>query len=207
MTPHDYTFKIILIGDSGVGKSCWTVRFADGEYTPGYQPTIGVDFKTRTIECEDKNIKLHMWDTAGQEQFRSIIASYYRGIAGVVLMYDVTERQTFERLRWWRKEIEANSRSGDSPRVIVVGNKVDKDKRAVSVEEAKEWARQNGMLYHETSGRTGEGIDNCMMRLAHDIYQHFERDSKFVGVRPADHIKELMPGGVAVKTRKCCTIL
>ena len=147
-----------------------------------------------------------MWDTAGQEQFRSIIASYYRGIAGVVLMYDVTERQTFERLRWWRKEIEANSRSGDSPRVIVVGNKVDKDKRAVSVEEAKEWARQNGMLYHETSGRTGEGIDNCMMRLAHDIYQHFERDSKFVGVRPADHIKEFMPGGVAVKTRKCCTI-
>jgi len=205
MALYDYTFKIILIGDAGVGKSCWTVRFADGEYIPAYQPTIGVDFKSRIIECEGKNIKLHLWDTAGQEKFRSIITSYYKGIAGVVLMYDVTDRPSFERLEWWKREVEQNSKSGESPRVIVVANKIDGGRRLVSQEEGEDWARRNKMLYHETSGRTGQGIDNCMMRLSGEIHKYFSKNQTFAGVRVAEHVKKL--DKVEVKTKKCCSIL
>ncbi len=205
MALYDYTFKIILIGDAGVGKSCWTVRFADGEYIPAYQPTIGVDFKSRIIECEGKNIKLHLWDTAGQEKFRSIITSYYKGIAGVVLMYDVTDRPSFERLEWWKREVEQNSKSDESPRVIIVANKIDGNRRVVSQEEGEAWARRNKMLYHETSARTGQGIDNCMMRLSGEIYKYFSKDQMFAGVRVAEHVKQL--DKVEVKTKKCCSIL
>ena len=205
MTPYDYIFKIILIGDAGVGKSCWTVRFADGEYIPSYQPTIGVDFKSRIIECENTKVKLHLWDTAGQEKFRSIITSYYKGISGVVLMYDVTDRSSFDRLKWWQAEIEMHSKVGESPRVIVVANKIDMKKRVVTKEEGEKWAQEREMLYHETSGRTGQGIDNCIMRLSGDIYKHFSSDSSFVGVRVADHVKT--PVIVEVKTKKCCSIL
>ena len=103
---YDYLFKLLLIGDSGVGKSCLLLRFADDTYTESYISTIGVDFKIRTIELDGKTIKLQIWDTAGQERFRTLTSSYYRGCHGIILVFDVNERSSFDNLKQWLDELE-----------------------------------------------------------------------------------------------------
>ena len=99
-------FKLLLIGDSGVGKSCLLLRFADDTYTESYISTIGVDFKIRTIELDGKTIKLQIWDTAGQERFRTITSSYYRGAHGIIIVYDVTDRDSFDSVKYWMQEVD-----------------------------------------------------------------------------------------------------
>jgi len=105
-TEYDYLFKLLLIGDSGVGKSCLLLRFADDTYTESYISTIGVDFKIRTIQLDGKTIKLQIWDTAGQERFRTITSSYYRGAHGIIVVYDTTEAETFNNVKQWLHEID-----------------------------------------------------------------------------------------------------
>eukprot|EP01054_Gregarina_sp_Poly1_P011427 Gregarina_sp_Poly_1__11426@NODE_976_length_5498_cov_252_990794_g689_i0_p4_GENE_NODE_976_length_5498_cov_252_990794_g689_i0NODE_976_length_5498_cov_252_990794_g689_i0_p4_ORF_typecomplete_len142_score9_96Ras/PF00071_22/2_4e54Roc/PF08477_13/6e28Arf/PF00025_21/6_9e21SRPRB/PF09439_10/1_4e09Gtr1_RagA/PF04670_12/5e09MMR_HSR1/PF01926_23/3_7e06GTP_EFTU/PF00009_27/4_3e05Septin/PF00735_18/0_00014AIG1/PF04548_16/0_00029RsgA_GTPase/PF03193_16/0_15RsgA_GTPase/PF03193_16/6_9e02RsgA_GTPase/PF03193_16/32AAA_22/P len=120
---YDYLFKLLLIGDSGVGKSCLLLRFADDNYTESYISTIGVDFKIRTIELESKTVKLQIWDTAGQERFRTITSSYYRGAQGIIVVYDVTDRDSFDHVRQWMQEIERYA--GNDVCRLLVGNKND----------------------------------------------------------------------------------
>ncbi|KAL8181159.1 UNVERIFIED_CONTAM: Ras- protein Rab-1A [Gekko kuhli] len=103
---YDYLFKLLLIGDSGVGKSCLLLRFADDTYTESYISTIGVDFKIRTIELDGKTIRLQIWDTAGQERFRTITSSYYRGAPGIIVVYDVTDQESFNNVKQWLQEID-----------------------------------------------------------------------------------------------------
>ena len=103
---YDYLFKLLLIGDSGVGKSCLLLRFADDTYTESYISTIGVDFKIRTIQLDGKTIKLQIWDTAGQERFRTITSSYYRGAHGIIVVYDTTEMESFNNVKQWLHEID-----------------------------------------------------------------------------------------------------
>merc|ERR1712226_1673506 len=136
---YDYLFKLLLIGDSGVGKSCLLLRFADDSYLDSYISTIGVDFKIRTVEQDGKTIKLQIWDTAGQERFRTITSSYYRGAHGIIIVYDVTDQETFNNVRTWITEIEKYSSAGVCK--ILVGNKCDKEpQRQVSKEEGQEFA-------------------------------------------------------------------
>mmetsp|Transcript_49208 Transcript_49208/g.71860 ORF Transcript_49208/g.71860 Transcript_49208/m.71860 type:complete len:109 (+) Transcript_49208:102-428(+) len=103
---YDYLFKLLLIGDSGVGKSCLLLRFADDTYTESYISTIGVDFKIRTITQDSKTVKLQIWDTAGQERFRTITSSYYRGAHGIIVVYDVTDMESFNNVKQWLHEID-----------------------------------------------------------------------------------------------------
>ncbi|KAJ3349765.1 heme peroxidase [Entophlyctis luteolus] len=132
----DYLFKLLLIGDSGVGKSCLLLRFADDTYTESYISTIGVDFKIRTIELEGKTVKLQIWDTAGQERFRTITSSYYRGAHGIIVVYDVTDQDTFNNVKQWLQEIDRYAVEGVNK--LLVGNKSDlKDKKVVEFESAK----------------------------------------------------------------------
>merc|ERR1712164_51540 len=118
---YDYLFKLLLIGDSGVGKSCLLLRFADDTYSESYISTIGVDFKIRTIEHDGKTIKLQIWDTAGQERFRTITSSYYRGAHGIIVVYDVTDQDSFDNVARWITEIERFA--GQDVNKMMVGNK------------------------------------------------------------------------------------
>merc|ERR1712205_299380 len=136
---YDYLFKLLLIGDSGVGKSCLLLRFADDTYTESYISTIGVDFKIRTIELDGKTIKLQIRDTAGQERFRTITSSYYRGAHGIIVVFDVTDQESFNNVKQWLQEIDRYACA--NVKKLLVNNKCDlASKRAVPTEQAAEFA-------------------------------------------------------------------
>ncbi|CAK1552347.1 unnamed protein product [Leptosia nina] len=149
---YDYLFKLLLIGDSGVGKSCLLLRFADDTYTESYISTIGVDFKIRTVELDGKTIKLQIWDTAGQERFRTITSSYYRGAHGIIIVYDCTDQDSFSNVKQWLEEIDRYA--CDNVNKLLVGNKCDlTTKKAVDYTTANQYAEQLGIPFLETSAK------------------------------------------------------
>ena len=155
---YDYLFKILLIGDSGTGKSCLLLRFADHTYTESYISTIGVDFKIRTVEMDGKSIKLQIWDTAGQERFRTITSSYYRGAHGIIIVFDVTDVDSFHNCRQWMNEIDRYASEGVNR--LLVGNKCDLVKhKQVDYHQAKDFADRNEMSFVEASAKTATNVD------------------------------------------------
>ncbi|EIE77286.1 hypothetical protein G6F46_005865 [Rhizopus delemar] len=164
----DYLFKLLLIGDSGVGKSCLLLRFADDTYTESYISTIGVDFKIRTIELEGKTVKLQIWDTAGQERFRTITSSYYRGAHGIIVVYDVTDEDSFQHVKQWMQEIDRYAAEGVNK--LLVGNKSDlTDKKAVSTEQANEFAESIKISLLETSAKDATNVEQAFLTMAKQI--------------------------------------
>mmetsp|Transcript_30668 Transcript_30668/g.53821 ORF Transcript_30668/g.53821 Transcript_30668/m.53821 type:complete len:207 (-) Transcript_30668:271-891(-) len=166
-TEYDYLFKLLLIGDSGVGKSCLLLRFADQTYTPNYISTIGVDFKIRTIDLDGKTIKLQIWDTAGQERFRTITSSYYRGAHGIIVVYDVTDIDSFNNVKQWLCEIDRYA--CENVNKLLVGNKCDMENKAVDYATAKQYADQLEIPFLETSAKTGDQVENAFMKMAAEI--------------------------------------
>ncbi|KAJ1496446.1 P-loop containing nucleoside triphosphate hydrolase protein [Baffinella frigidus] len=165
---YDYLFKLLLIGDSGVGKSCLLLRFADDTYTESYISTIGVDFKIRTLELDGKTIKLQIWDTAGQERFRTITSSYYRGAHGIIVVYDVTDQESFNNVKQWMNEIDRYA--NDKVNKMLVGNKCDlTSKRVVDTETAKEFADQLGIPFLETSAKNSHNVEQAFITMAAEI--------------------------------------
>jgi len=165
---YDYLFKLLLIGDSGVGKSCLLLRFADDTYTESYISTIGVDFKIRTIELDGKTIKLQIWDTAGQERFRTITSSYYRGAHGIIVVYDVTDQESFNNVKQWLKEIERYA--SENVNKLLVGNKCDlTSKKVVDYTTAKEFGDQHGFPFLETSAKNSTNVEQAFMTMAAEI--------------------------------------
>jgi Ras-related protein Rab-1A len=162
---YDYLFKVLIIGNSGVGKSCLLLRFAEDMFSDNYISTIGVDFKIRKLDLEGKSIKLQIWDTAGQERFRTITKSYYRGSNGIVVVYDITDRESFDQVQHWMSEIDAHA-SADVCRLLV-GNKADlNDKRAVKTEEGETIARQFGIPFLETSAKDASHVEEMFVTMA-----------------------------------------
>ncbi|KAK8633071.1 hypothetical protein V6N13_013925 [Hibiscus sabdariffa] len=163
---YDLSFKILLIGDSGVGKSSLLVSFISAA-SDDLAPTIGVDFKIKLLTVGGKRLKLTIWDTAGQERFRTLTSSYYRGAQGIILVYDVTRRETFTNLsEVWSREVELYSTNQDCVKMLV-GNKVDRDsERAVSREEGMVLAKELGCTFIECSAKTRENVDQCFEELA-----------------------------------------
>ncbi|KAL9649710.1 hypothetical protein ABK040_009526 [Willaertia magna] len=165
---YDYLFKLLLIGDSGVGKSCLLLRFADDTYTESYISTIGVDFKIRTIELDGKTIKLQIWDTAGQERFRTITSSYYRGAHGIIIVYDVTDQESFANVKTWLNEIDRYA--SDNVNKLLVGNKCDlTSKKVVDRSTAEEFAKGLGIPFLETSAKTSTNVEQAFTTMASEI--------------------------------------
>ncbi|GMI74370.1 ARABIDOPSIS THALIANA RAB GTPASE HOMOLOG D1, RAB GTPASE HOMOLOG D1 [Hibiscus trionum] len=169
-TEYDYLFKLLLIGDSSVGKSCLLLRFADDSYLDSYISTIGVDFKIRTVEMEGKIIKLQIWDTAGQERFRTITSSYYRGAHGIIIVYDVTDRESFNSVKQWLHEIDRYA--NDSVCKLLVGNKCDLvGKKVVDPQIAKAFADEIGIPFLETSAKDAINVEQAFLTMAGAIKQ------------------------------------
>jgi len=164
----DHLFKILLIGDSGVGKSSILLRFTDDAFEEQMASTIGVDFKVKTIVLGGKTVKLTIWDTAGQERFRSLQSSYYRGCHGVCLVFDVNERESFEHLQTWLEELELYSTTPQTVKLLV-GNKIDLKQREVTADEAVAFARRQAMVYIETSAKTRDGIRQTFEEVVQKI--------------------------------------
>ncbi|ORY57718.1 GTP-binding protein ypt1 [Leucosporidium creatinivorum] len=165
---YDLLFKLLLIGDSGVGKSCLLLRFADDTYTESYISTIGVDFKIRTIELEGKTVKLQIWDTAGQERFRTITSSYYRGAHGIIVVYDVTDADTFSNVKQWLQEIDRYACEGVNK--LLVGNKSDlTNKKVVEYSVAKEFADTISVSMLETSAKNATNVEQAFLTMAKQI--------------------------------------
>jgi len=169
---YDYLFILVLIGDSGVGKSCLLLRFADDKWTDSYISTIGVDFKIRTIELDQKTIKLQIWDTAGQERFRTISSTYYRGAHGIIVVYDVTNRVSFDNVQRWLSEIDKYAR--ENVNKLLVGNKADAaegadSSRQVAMDDGKKFAEERDIPFLETSAKTGTFVDTAFLMMAHEI--------------------------------------
>ena len=215
--PWDYIAKLVCIGDSGTGKSSLTIRLCEGRFSPHHDVTIGVEFGSRIVavgppasnptspksldsarpsgEVKQKKMKLSLWDTAGQETYKSITRSYFRGASGALLVYDITRRSTFEHATGWLHDLRQIAEEGIV--VILVGNKSDlassstvasemangeaqgledANKRAVTVEEAQEWCKKNGvMTYVETSARSGQNVEKAFLEVAERIYENVER--------------------------------
>ncbi|KAL1545805.1 Ras-related protein RABC2a [Salvia divinorum] len=168
---YDHSFKILLIGDSAVGKSSLLVSFISN-VVDDLSPTVGVDFKIKFLNVGGKKLKLTIWDTAGQERFRTLTSSYYRGAHGIILVYDVTRRDTFTNLSdVWAKELELYSTNEDCLKMLV-GNKVDREsERVVSREEGMSLAKELGCLFLECSARIRENVEQCFSELALKIME------------------------------------
>ncbi|KAL7282907.1 hypothetical protein ACG7TL_002324 [Trametes sanguinea] len=165
---YDYLFKLLLIGDSGVGKSCLLLRFAEDAFTDSYLSTIGVDFKIRTIQLDGKTVKLQIWDTAGQERFRTIAAAYYRGAHGIIMVYDVTEMETFSNVKVWLQEIDKHASEG--VKKLMIGNKSDLvERKVVEYSIAKEFADSLAIPFIETSAKNSTNVEEAFTMMAKAI--------------------------------------
>ncbi|NXR71515.1 RB18B protein, partial [Pycnonotus jocosus] len=170
MGPAGLTLKLLLVGDSGVGKSSLLRRFTDGAFEPSLKPTVGIDFKVKKMVVEGRAVQLAIWDTAGQERFRALIPSYYRGAQGVVLVYDVTRKDTFTGLGKWLNELEMHTTNGSTLKMLV-GNKTDKPDREVERKEGLQLARKHSLLFIETSAKTEDGVQQAFEELVMKILQ------------------------------------
>jgi len=168
-----YLFKYIIIGDTGVGKSCLLLQFTDKRFQPVHDLTIGVEFGCRMATIDGKEIKLQIWDTAGQESFRSITRSYYRGAAGALLVYDITRRETFNHLASWLEDAKQHAHSNMT--IMLIGNKSDlTHRRAVTYEEGEAFAKEHGLVFMETSAKTAFNVEDAFVNTAREIYHKIE---------------------------------
>lgn len=196
---YDHLFKLLIIGDSDVGKSSLLLRFADNTFSGNYITTIGVDFKIRTVEVEGEKVKLQIWDTAGQERFRTITSTYYRGTHGVIVVYDVTSGDSFANVKRWLHEIEQNCEVVNR---ILVGNKNDcPERKVVLTEDAQRFADQMRIQLFETSAKENINVEEMFMAITCQVLRtKKERKERFV------HNNETINLRTKTKQnkRKCC---
>ena len=175
---YDFLFKILLVGNSSVGKSSLFLRFVDDVWNDVFVPTIGVDFKIKTLKINEQNVKLQIWDTAGQERFRTIISSYYKGAQGILLVFDLTEKESFESLNNWLIEIEKNANKNVIK--ILIGNKNDlEEKRVISFSQAKDFADSNGLKYVETSAKLNNNVTEAFSEIGKELMDASSKDKEF----------------------------
>ncbi|XP_021363770.1 ras-related protein Rab-10-like [Mizuhopecten yessoensis] len=194
---YDLLFKLLLIGDSGVGKTCLLFRFSDDAFNTTFISTIGIDFKIKTVELGGKKIKLQIWDTAGQERFHTITTSYYRGAMGIMLVYDITNTKSFENISKWLRNIDEHA--NEDVEKMILGNKCDmENKRQVSKDRGESIAKEHSIPFLETSAKANINVEKAFMDLANAILLKTPgRDSEPKG--------ETLTGGSKQEKRNCCS--
>lgn len=205
---YDVLIKLLLIGDSGVGKSCLLLRFSEDTFTTSFITTIGIDFKIKNIHLDNKWVKLQIWDTAGQERFRTITSAYYRGAMGILLVYDVTDEGSFRNVRNWMQNIQQHA--SEKVNKILVGNKSDmKDKRSVSYGSGEALAREYGIPFFETSAKTGSNVEEVFMCIAQSVLQRLKEEEEGASYKPPASVQAFSGADLAKrpkpsKSSSCC---
>uniref|UniRef100_A0A1A8KQM6 small monomeric GTPase n=2 Tax=Nothobranchius TaxID=28779 RepID=A0A1A8KQM6_NOTKU len=200
---YDLLFKLLLIGDSGVGKTCVLFRFSDDAFNTTFISTIGIDFKIKTVELQGKKIKLQIWDTAGQERYRTITTAYYRGAMGFILMYDITNEESFNAVQDWATQIKTYS--WDNAQVIMVGNKCDMDQeRVVPHEKGKHLADQLGFEYYEASAKENINVRQVFERLVDIICVKMSERVDVEAPAPPGSKTTRLTDKPAQLSQKCC---
>ena len=197
------SFKVVVVGSSGVGKTAVVRQLIDGKFNEEGQPTIGVEFKTYSLTADGDNIKLQIWDTAGQERFRSVSKAYFRNAVGAILVYDITNRASFEELNTWLNDL--NSLAAPNACIVLIGNKSDlTDERQIDEAEADAFAQRYGLTRLETSAKDGTGVKEAFARLGEGIIRK-EKEGKLVTPKPASESGAINTNTVT-KTNKggCC---
>ncbi|XP_065919136.1 ras-related protein ORAB-1-like isoform X2 [Dysidea avara] len=166
-------FKVVVIGDARVGKSCLLQRFMNDTYDDNYTFTIGVDYNHKTIDLDEETIKLQVWDSGGQERFRTLTSAYYRGADGIIVVYDVTDQESFTSVKQWLEEVDKYASTNVSK--LLIGNKCDlTDKRVVDFTTAKEHADQLHIPFLETSARASINVKEAFMTIASEIKRYWQ---------------------------------
>lgn len=198
----DMIFKLIIIGDSGVGKSCFFMQFTEGNFKDDHNVTIGVEYGARVLKVSEKFIKLELWDTAGQEAFRAITRSFYRNANGVMLMYDLTRLESFENLEDWLREVRTNSAPDIS--ILLIGNMLDlaDDEREVDTVTAENFCKANRLDgFLEASAKTSDNVNEAFMKIAEILYKKNPNKAEPKPVVAPIQIKNTQPSG---KKKGCC---
>lgn len=164
----DTLLKLLLLGDSGVGKSSLLTQYVEDDFHDVFISTIGIDFRNKTLQIDGKRVKLRIWDTAGQERFRTLTTQFYRGSQGVLMVYDITNRETFTNITHWMQQIKDNVET--DPQILIVGNKSDlSSQRQVTLKEAMKLAKSYGCQHFEVSAKTDQGVKVAFQRLAEEV--------------------------------------
>ncbi len=173
MIDYDYLLKFIIIGNTNVGKSCLMMQFLEKKFKNSLDPTIGVEFGSKRFKIKNYSMKLQIWDTAGQESFRSITRSYFRGAIGALVVFDVTSKQSFLDIEKWIKEVTLNT--SQKIEMILIGNKIDKvNERVVTTEEGQSLADSKGLMYLETSAKEYQTVERAFLRVVENILGKIE---------------------------------
>lgn len=214
----DLSFKIILVGDSGVGKSCLSIKASRNYFEDFYSPTVGFEFLTFNVKVEDQNIKLQIWDTCGQEVYRSLISSFYRSASLAIIVYSIDSEESFSNIEKWLNDIK--SQSNPNIKIFLIGNKADlEDKRQVTKENGETFFKQNQLsFFTETSAKTGFNVQNVFIEVAKVLYKEHEeiknRISRPGSMAPVPYTPEIPDNNVSLETgedtddkprkKKCC---
>lgn len=202
----DYLVKVVLAGDSGVGKTNILSQFVRNQFNPVSLTTIGVEFATKTVNVNDKTVKAQIWDTAGQERYRAITSTYYKGAKGAILVYDITVPNSFTNLERWIKEIRNNTENPKIP-ILLVGNKIDlKDERRILEEEGKNLAAKEEMIFMETSALMATNVNEAFYKLIEWILVEDEKNGLFNELNNDKNKKINLKKGESVEPngKSCC---
>ena len=188
-------YKILLLGDSTVGKTCFLLRYVDDSFLDLHMATIGLDYRLKTLILEEQKIvKIQLWDTAGQDKFRAITRNYYKGASGIILIFDVTNIKSYENIKKWINEIKEEI--SEKVSIVLIGNKIDNvQERKISKEQGEKLANEIGIKFFETSAKTGEGINESVFFLVKKI---FENDPEVKNKYQGRNLR------IKNKNRKCC---
>jgi len=201
---YDFIAKLLIIGDSGVGKTCLLLRFCENNFMTTHLTTIGIDFKIKTIDVDGKKIKMQIWDTAGQERFKTITQTYYKGAMGIILTYACNDRESFNSIENWMKQIKQHA--NEDVCKILVGNKSDLEDRQVTSEEGKKLADTFGIKFFETSAKDDLGVNDTFHTIAKEIKEKILSKEYVVGAgaTPGGESRKLTAQPAEKKHQQCC---